>query len=282
MVKIAGLVLAGLITGYAIATFIEIAPASNGSVANSSTASRSDTDLSVRLTELERRLDGEINQRQELEIMLDQLLDDESRMPPFAVGEAIADVRPGLGNAGGATDEAQQRREELRERMQYRNSDEGRAQRLQESGFPASQAAWIVEREKEIRLNSLYEGWHDRRQALLDNPSRFDPVGDNPLRAELGEQAYERYLEANGRSTSVRVSSLIDGSPAAAAGFQPGDEIVGYNGGRVFDLSELNASTVQGELGEPVIVDVVRDGTRIQLAIERGPLGIVSRRGRRR
>jgi len=103
---------------------------------------------------------------------------------------------------------------------------------------------------------------------------------ENALRAELGEQAYERYLEASNRSVSVPIRQVIDNSPAAMAGFQSADEIVRYNGQSVFNMTELNATTVQGERGSPVTVDVIRNGNRIQLTVERGPLGI-STRGRR-
>ena len=61
--------------------------------------------------------------------------------------------------------------------------------------------------------------------------------------------------------------------PSARAS-QPGDEIVAYDGKRVFDVGELNALTLEGTPGESVVVDVRRDGQNVQLVMPRGPLGI--------
>ena len=100
------------------------------------------------------------------------------------------------------------------------------------------------------------------------------------LREELGDADYERYLEASGRATRVSVSSVIESSPAQAAGLRPGDEIINYDGQRVFSMTDLNRQTMGGEPGETVVVDVMRDGNLVQVAMPRGPLGITG--GRRR
>lgn len=160
-------------------------------------------------------------------------------------------------------------------------NSQNRQQRLEEAGFGPDQAARIMRREQELRVQSLYDQWQERREDYLAREETANSTG-NPLRDELGDQAYERYLEALGRSTSVPISNIMAGAPADSAGFQEGDELVRYNGQRVFDLNDLNELTVQGELGEPVVVDVLRDGNMLQLTLERGPLGIISRPGRRR
>jgi S1-C subfamily serine protease len=94
------------------------------------------------------------------------------------------------------------------------------------------------------------------------------------LRAELGESGYERYLEANGRSTSVTVGTVIESSPAERAGLMPGDRITRYSGERIFGMSELTRQTMEGTPGQQVVVDIVRDGQPMQVVIPRGPLGI--------
>ena len=100
------------------------------------------------------------------------------------------------------------------------------------------------------------------------------------LRAELGDAEYERYLDASGRSTNVAVSSVIESSPAQSAGLQPGDEIVRYDGERVFSMTDLTRQTMVGEPGETVVIDIMRNGNIMQVVMPRGPVGITG--GRRR
>jgi S1-C subfamily serine protease len=94
------------------------------------------------------------------------------------------------------------------------------------------------------------------------------------LRQELGETEYERYLAALGRPTKVGVFNVIASSPAEKAGLQAGDEILTYGGTRVFDMRELNDLTVEGSPGQPVVLEVQRNGQNLQLVLPRGPIGI--------
>ena len=66
------------------------------------------------------------------------------------------------------------------------------------------------------------------------------------------------------------------------AGLQPGDQIVSYDGARVFNYGDLNDQLLQGEPGESVIVDILRDGAPMQVVMPRGPIGITAGRFRRR
>ena len=100
------------------------------------------------------------------------------------------------------------------------------------------------------------------------------------LREELGDADYERYLEANNRSTSISISSVIDSSPAQAAGLRSGDEIVRYDGERVFSMTDLTQQAIDGLPGQNVAVDIVRNGVPMQVVMPRGPIGISG--GRRR
>ena len=94
------------------------------------------------------------------------------------------------------------------------------------------------------------------------------------MRTELGDADYERYLVANGRSTNVSVSSVIESSPAQTAGLQAGDEIVRYAGERVFSMTDLTRETMNGTAGENVLVDIMRNGNPMQIVMPRGPVGI--------
>src|SRR5690606_17603264 len=118
--------------------------------------------------------------------------------------------------------------------------------------------------------------------ARSGEPSRAQVPGvDDALRAELGDAEYERYLTALGRATRVGVRNVLPSSPAEVAGLRPGDQIVAYAGQRVFDMNDLNRMTFEGQPGEPVVLDVMRDRQTVQLYVPRGPIGITGG-GRRR
>jgi S1-C subfamily serine protease len=68
---------------------------------------------------------------------------------------------------------------------------------------------------------------------------------------------------------------VLASSPGERAGLKPGDEVVAYDGKRVFDLRDLNSLTFEGTAGESVTVSVRRDGQTVHLTMPRGPLGIV-------
>ena len=72
----------------------------------------------------------------------------------------------------------------------------------------------------------------------------------------------------------VLFSDVVNNSPAAKAGLKAGDEVVAYDGKRVFDLRDLNARTFEGTAGESVAVTVRRDGQTVHLTLPRGPIGI--------
>jgi hypothetical protein len=112
-------------------------------------------------------------------------------------------------------------------------------------------------------------------QTLSQSVDRLSQ-GMNPdamLREEIGDSDYEKYLEAQGRPTSVGVASVMASSPADRAGLQSGDEIVGYDGKRVFSSYELMQQTMTAGDGN-VVVDVVRDGAPLQIVVPRGPIGV--------
>jgi len=104
-------------------------------------------------------------------------------------------------------------------------------------------------------------------------PGTLPSVGQT-LRTELGDGDYERYRDALGLPAAIGIGSVLASSPAERAGLQSGDEIVSYGGQRVFDMDELNGLTIEGQPGETVAVDVLRDGQPIQLYLPRGPIGI--------
>lgn len=167
-----------------------------------------------------------------------------------------------------------------RSERRYRNSAEGRKQQLVDAGFLPAQADWILRREQELQMEALQARFNAERSGEPVDWAANRSMPSDTLRAELGDDGYEQYLDATGRSTNVAVSSVIESSPAQSAGLQPGDEIVRYDGERVFSMTDLTRQTMVGEPGETVVVDIMRNGNLMQVALPRGPVGITG--GRRR
>jgi hypothetical protein len=142
--------------------------------------------------------------------------------------------------------------------------------RLREA-FDASELA-LLELEDQARR----EGWYDEpryRESLRDMRLA--------LRADLGDDRFDRLLFASGRHNRVVVTDLLEGSPAQRAGIQPGDEILSYAEQRVFRGMELKRATTEGRAGERVEVELLRDGSRERVWVPRGPLGIRMRQASR-
>jgi hypothetical protein len=175
-----------------------------------------------------------------------------------------------------AEDSPSARREDYRRRY----SEEGRIEALIEAGFLPGQASLIVRREAELQMDALQARYDAERSGDPVDYYRNRNAGTDALREELGDADYERYLEANNRSTSISISSVIDSSPAQAAGLRSGDEIVRYDGERVFSMTDLTQQAIEGVPGQNVAVDIVRNGVPMQVVMPRGPVGISG--GRRR
>ena len=69
---------------------------------------------------------------------------------------------------------------------------------------------------------------------------------------------------------TIMVSSVTKGAPAEAAGFLPGDFIVGVDGKTLEEIGYLNAiDHIRGKIGTSVTVTVDRNGERLDLTSER-------------
>ena len=133
-------------------------------------------------------------------------------------------------------------------------------------------------RESELQMEAMQARFEAQRlgEAFDFSDTRLNPGA--ALRAEIGDTEYEQYLEASRRPTSVRVGAVLESSPGQSAGLQPGDEIIRYDGQRVFNTFELNQQTIQGEPGQSVVIDVRRDGVIMQVVVPRGPIGVTTGR----
>ena len=193
-----------------------------------------------------------------------------------------AEIQGSLATPNQPTVADQETRQQAWQRIQQQRNEERlasqqpayRKQQLVNAGFAQEEAARIVQLESEESLRQLQNQYTRQRQQATSNP---DAVANaNSIRTELGEQNYERYLEANGWPTSASIGSIIGGSAGENAGLKAGDNVVSYAGKRVFNLGDINNLTVQGIIGESVLIEVERNGESVQLTIPRGPIGIDS------
>jgi hypothetical protein len=148
--------------------------------------------------------------------------------------------------------------------------DGGELQRLSEA-FARSEMELL-----QLEDRARREGWYGGSrysQALRDLRGS--------LRAELGDESYDRLLFASGRRNRVVVDDLLDRSPAQQAGIQPDDVICRYDGSRVFRAGELKGATSEGSAGELVAVEVMREGEHVRIYVPRGPLGVKISQARR-
>ena len=156
--------------------------------------------------------------------------------------------------------------------------------RLENAGFNSYEAEEILSTADRLameRLNLQYEatreGWirtSEYREALQEIPSIRTLVTD-----EYGDDGYDRYLYASGRSNRLVVNDVYRESPAAGAGLQAGDQVISMAGERIYTNSDLRQITNQGSAGETIPVVIERAGTRIEVYVPRGPLGVRVGRG---
>ena len=270
MPKLMLAVIAILGAGLAIAAWLGISPDTESTPAVT-TAVRFDANASVeeRLLALEAAVDAERQARQlledelfilyeELDAMVRRDTDPQQATDAIAVGSLPPDARSQF-------------------RRRNDGNVDGRLQSLTSAGFTPGRAEWIIQRESALQMQVMQDRYEAMRSGAAPGELRQMAGADQLLRAEIGDGEYERYLEANGRPTAVDVSRVMEASPALTAGLQSGDQITHYGGTRVFNTRELIQQTMQGNPGETVIVNIVRDGAPMQLVMPRGPLGINTR-----
>jgi C-terminal processing protease CtpA/Prc len=164
--------------------------------------------------------------------------------------------------------------------QQFRGQDDGVTEAaLIAAGFTKAEAAYYRRRNDEAAMAQLYLRDQAEREGWIRTPRYFEALQEirsdlESIRNEMDDDAYARYLYAVGRPNQVTVRRVLSGSAAEIAGLQPGDILIGYEGSRIFAASEVRRATRDGNAGDTVTLEVLRDGQRIQTYVPRGPLGI--------
>lgn len=152
-------------------------------------------------------------------------------------------------------------------------------QALIDAGMSTAQAANLklfyeqLEMEKlTLRDQAIREGWADTTR--YGEALQAIDLKQGQLQDSLDENSYDAYLYATGQSNRVEISSVLASSPAASAGFLPGDQILRYDNQRIYSWRELRDATTQGSTSQTVLVELQRGDQRLQVYLPRGPLGI--------
>lgn len=221
-----------------------------------------------RLARLEQIVGEEREARIALEDTLAMLFEEIERIEGSG-NRAVADRRESAERVRAAAPELSAGTSDWITRYQER-----RVGRMVEGGFSEDEARRILQQESEAQYKAMQAAWEAQRNG--ETLDRFAPLNSTQsiLRSEIGDDAYARYLEVQGQPTAVNVTQVLGGSPGTRAGMQAGDQVVSYNGERVFSMSDLRNQTMQGEPGEEVVIEIDRDGMRMQLTVPRGPIGI--------
>jgi C-terminal processing protease CtpA/Prc len=235
-----------------------------------------DASLEARIAALEQAISSERDARLVLEEQLHGLYAELERFDSPEMDELLRT----LAESSEAREQARAQQAVRRERgSRMQDMEEMRVGRLVAGGFTESRAQKILEFEDEARMAALQAEYEARRDG-----EEFDPWAravdfQAVLRERLGDAEYEKYLTAQGSQASITVREVIGSSPANQAGLRPGDRILSYDGKRVFGMNDLKSLAFSGDPGEDIIVDIERNGQRMQLVLPRGPLGITGSGG---
>ena len=228
----------------------------------------SDGDVVERVRELEQKLAAEQSARRLLEERLDTL---SARFGPVSPnGSNENDNQRVVVTEQSST--RQNRAETMATRMQRMR--EQRLRRFVQGGYAEDEARRLMEAESDAQLQSMHDQWEAQRNGESNDWFSGMTNAQDILREQLGDAEYERYLVAQGAPAAIQVASVMERSSGSIAGLQPGDQIVSYNGSRTFSMMDLRRETLQAGPGETVLVEIDRDGVRMQLSMPSGPIGM--------
>ncbi|HXK21933.1 MAG TPA: PDZ domain-containing protein [Myxococcota bacterium] len=143
-------------------------------------------------------------------------------------------------------------------------------------GYTEEEARRLRERFDAYQLDELYldnraqrEGWRQDPRFLQESRHLAEV-----LQAELGDRDFDALLYGAGRNNRVKVVGVLPQSVAARSGLEDGDEVVSYDGQRIFEARALMHATTEGTADQQTEMIVRRDGQEQRIVVPRGPIGI--------
>ena len=276
MVRIVAAITVCLVTGFALGAWLLGRDAADVESASPDIAHLdASMPLEQRLQRLEQIIAEERDARMIVEDQLAALIAEIERIdaagPRFLAESRAAAEASRKARNDRATSNSRQSYATAMQRFQER-----RVRMLIDGGFSDDEARQVMRHESEARYLALQQAHDAQRRGETTDALSGAYAMQSVLRDQLGDSGYEKYLVAQGQPTAVQVLQVMENSPGSRAGLQPGDQIVRYNGERVFSGSDLRVLTLQGTVGEDVVIEVERDGMIMQLGVPRGPVGVSS------
>lgn len=147
---------------------------------------------------------------------------------------------------------------------------------LLERGYTEAEIQRLRERFEAFELEMLYLGDRARREGWRQRPlfQREAQRLRTALRDELGDRDFDAALYASGRNNRVVVAGVLADSAAARAGLRAGDELISYDGRRIFEAQAVVRATAEGKAGGTTELRVRRDDEELRFLLPRGPIGI--------
>lgn len=272
MNKTALTVILSLVAGFAAGAWsMSASEPESGQAADPAAYFDADAPASDRLAALERIVAEERDARLVLEEQLQVLIASFDRINTSDLQHLLRMASKNRAQMEKARNQQGDRRESRRAMRDYAQM---RTTQLVNGGFTEARANQILELEDQVRMEALQAEYEAKRDSTGLDPWGLAYKAQASLREKLGDADFENYLLANGGESTITVREVISSSPGKMAGLRPGDQIVSYDGNRVFSMFELKSKAFEGNPGEDVVVDIERDGQRMQLVLPRGPIGI--------
>lgn len=150
------------------------------------------------------------------------------------------------------------------------DSDSLIAMGLPDSEVERIQAVWETYTLRKLRIQNQRE----RRGKDWKEVHDWIFLTEADAREELGDESYEAMRYAAGERNRVIFSELLENSPAAEVGLEPGDELISYDGQRVFGPSELKRLIAEGIPASWVEIQVLRGEDLRRVFVKREPIGV--------
>ncbi len=229
-----------------------------------------ETSVDRKISLLEARLAEQSAATNLLQVRLDELSAEIAAIRTEAVA-APALIRPEVASPHSAVPPRG------RQTVDYSKSTMQRA--LEAAGLDEETAEGIKLHGDQLAMTEMYlrdqatrEGWLDS-QRFREEMEAIEEQRTS-IRDDLGDDGYDRYLFALGHTNRVIVNDVMFDSVAEDVGLQTGDLIISYGETRVFAPDELSSQTRAGTAGDPITLEVVRNGKRFDVEVPRGPLGV--------